>query len=299
MKRIIICSAVLFAATMISAQELKTYSGSFKGGEATYTYYETDDGRIFEGDFHWKGDGARPGEWQREGKIDIVGKFNNNKRDGLWVYTATMNERTEVLKANYIDGIPDGKYEFVRNRFSDKSKDCLSTTKKNGRLNGPVKIECPDVIITGEYTQNTRTGVWEKKFPNGSYYHIVCNGAKLPKESRNVNVDEKCDESFFYDVEDGSKKFVTESPESQLEITLLEISSGLECGHVKFGIEIPKEKPTSNGNTVISQSNSQGTSERALTPEEVKLLYEREKAKKETEQLRVNLERFGFRKKKK
>ena len=54
-----------------------------------------------------------------------------------------------------------------------------------------------------------------------------------------------------------------------------------------------------NESTSMSQSNTQGTSQRALSPEEVKILYEREKAKNEAEQLRVNLERFGFRKKKK
>ncbi len=413
MKRINIFAAVLFTAITLSAQELKTYSGSFKGGQATYTYYETDDGRVYDGKFHWKsnlGDG------------EMTGTFKNNKRDGLWIYTY----RESTFKVNYVNGIPNGKFE-IKGNFWGLEECTLSATMINGRANGPVKIEESNSVITGEYNQNKRIGVWERRFLNGSYYHVLCKGSKAPYYNNYINEDsylanEVRDGNFFYDMEDGKKYKTTEEKMlstkggGQIEVIIFTVCINLEtlindfgdfgivipevseeekksddndyiysslsipeydqaqfpggdeecikwlnehmkypdvckenkvqgCVFVDFVVNkdgsivnvevdespdlnlskeaerlikmMPKWKPAKRNNkmvrsrvsipvdfrlnesTSMSQSNTQGTSQRALSPEEVKILYEREKAKNEAEQLRVNLERFGFRKKKK
>ena len=324
MKRIFISAAVLIAAVTLSAQELKTYSGSFKGGEATYTYYENDDGRVFEGKFQWK---VAPFFYNlNDSKLEIVGSFKNNMRDGLWTYTVTdKKEILRVHKVNYSQGVPNGKYEFKGKILGEYA---LSTTMKNGKADGPVRIKLPNSVITGEYTQNTRTGVWERKFSNGSFYHIKCDSSKASYYVSEYWGDWKCygrkqEGNFFYDVEDGRKSVATEydmlyAPDHAVPISPSENEIGgvtypvdatihnnclsLER-HFDFGIVIPKEepKPIPSGNSAKSQSNIHGTSEPALSTEEIILRYKQNNAKTETEKLRENLERLGFsfRKKKK
>lgn len=222
MRQIIIIMAAIIAVTASKAQELKTYSGRFKNGVATYSYFENDDGRVFEGEFHWKGSGTAPGYITYKGDVDITGNFKNNKRDGLWIYTVTNREkRVNILKVNYDDGIPEGEYVYEENwdpSFFVGVKNKLSTSMHNGMPNGTVKIEMGNSVITGEYIQGTRTGTWKAVFPNGSYYHIVCNGSvvetKTDKYKTKVYDDRKReirDGNFFYDVEDGSKKKATEN----------------------------------------------------------------------------------------
>lgn len=318
MKRIFISAAVLIAVVTLSAQELKTYSGSFKGGQATYTYYEADNGRIFEGEFHWKEDSVQRGYIKTKASIkgigEIVGSFKNNKRNGLWTFTATNEYRlgkenvkkVNVLKVNYVDGIREGAFDFVQqfNDMTDEIEIHLLAAMKNGRVDGPVKIEMPNSVITGQYTHNTRTGVWERRFSNGSYYHIVCNGSKLFK-GYDVDLEEKREGNIFYDIEDGSKKAATEYDafgRGELDKSIFEAAMiDLETGRINLGLENPKEepKPIPSGNTTMSQSNMQGKSEPALSREEAILRYKQNNAKSETEKLRENLERLGFRKKKK
>ena len=306
--------SALMVATLSNAQELKTYSGSFKNGEATYTYYETDEGRVFQGEFHWKGNGARPGYMEYKGEVEIRGSFKNNKRDGLWTYTAT-NKLNEVntLKANYVDGVPDGIYEYEENWGMFNEKIILSATNKNGRVNGPVKIELPNSVITGEYTKDTRTGVWERKFKNGSYYHIVCKGSQL-YEGYDIHLEDEYEGNFVYDIEDGSKKKATEydmlrGGSGTVDKDIFEAACwNLERIHCigDKGIVIPQEEEPAQtestqipkGNSSVSQQNSQGTSAPALTREEAILRYRQNNAKTESEKLRENLERLGVRRKK-
>lgn len=311
MKRIIICAAALVATTTFSAQELKTYSGSFKGGHATYTYYETDAGRIFEGKFHWKGNGARPGYLEYKGEVEITGSFKNNKRDGLWIYTATNKQnRVNTLKANYVDGVREGKYEYEENwgRFFNEKK-TFSAMMKNGRADGPVTIEVPKSVITGEYTQNKRTGVWERKFSNGSYYHVICKGSDLSEGTTGKSwhlIYEKYEGNFFYDIEDGSKKMITVKDmlgkgDFLIDTQIFDACRDLETSRVEFGIDYPKklQKDTPNGNTAMSQPSGQETSEPAISREEAILRYKQNNTKTEAEKPRNILEIFGFRKKKK
>ena len=281
MKRIIIIMAALIAMTASKAQELKTYSGHFKSGEATYTYYENDEGRVFEGEFCWKGPGLKPGTYGYNGDVEITGNFKNNKRDGLWVYTRTDNKRAtgvNILKVNYIDGVPEGKYEYEETWGSHTlvhGKISLSTSMKNGRPNGSVKIECPNsYIITGEYTQGTRTGVWKKEYPSGSYYHIVCNGSSVKTERYRTpsnwdKIHEKRDGNFFYNIEDGSKNKASEYDMMSTGGDLFDETILDDCWELEtlyslnnFYIIIPKEEPeqTAKVNKATSQQDNQMTS---------------------------------------
>ena len=300
MKRMFIFIAVIFATSVLSCQDLKTYSGSFKGGEATYSYYENDDGRVFEGEFHWKGNGARPGYLEYKGDVEIEGSFKNNKRDGLWIYTATDKQnRVNTLKANYVNGVLEGNYEYEENWGIFNEKIILSTTNKNGRVDGYVRIEVPNSIITGNYAQGTRVGVWERKFTNGSYFHVVCNGSKLYKfddfgPGTETDYDKR-EGNIFYDVEDGSKNMATEDMMlngGEIDKDIFDACLDLERIHClgDKGIVIPDEKPISapTGNVAMPQPSSQGTSAPAGNRKGLIGVTS------ESERLRENLDKLGI-----
>ena len=259
MKRIFICVAVLFATTTLVSQELKTYSGSFKGGQATYTYYENDDGRIFDGEFHWKGNGARPGYLEYKGEVEIVGSFKDSKRIGLWIYTATDEQnRVNTLKANYVNGVPEGKFEYEENWGLFDEKKTLFATMKNGRADGPVKIEMPNSVITGNYAQNTRVGVWERKYTGGSYCHVVCKGSDLLNDmGRSWDLlHEEREGNIYYDIEDGSKRIITVKDmlyagDHTIDRELFDACRDLETHRIDFGIVIPKNLSFTNDDAPI------------------------------------------------
>lgn len=259
MKRMFLFIAAFFAVSVLSCQELKTYSGGFKGGEATYTYYENDDGRVFEGKFHWKGNGNRPGYLENKGEVEIKGSFKNNKRDGLWIYTATDKQnRVNILKANYVNGVPEGIYEYEENWGMFNEKKALSATNKNGRADGSVKIELPNSVITGNYAQSTRVGVWERKFTNGSYFHVVCKGSHIDEEiGRSWDLlNEKREGNFFYDIEDGSKKIITVgnmlyAGDVTIDGELFDACWDLETHRIDFGIVIPENLSFTNDDAPI------------------------------------------------
>ena len=189
MKRITLIIAVLLTITALCAQEHKTYSGNFLGGKATYSYYEKEEGRIFDGDFHWK-----------IGQYEMSGKFKNDKRDGLWTYS---NSFGDILKINYVDGMKDGLCEFKGNTISYSEVD-YQVNFKDGRENGPIKYQTKGTIITGEYAQGFMTGVWERKFNDGSYAHAeFLDDNPIPFPNNN----------YIYNNQDGSKTQIEENDE--------------------------------------------------------------------------------------
>lgn len=83
-----------------NAQTLKTYSGKFQGGQATYTYRDNPNGgRIFEGKFTYI---------SGSGNLQITGSYKNDKKDGLWTY----KDGTDLLKIHYKEGVRNGSYIY-------------------------------------------------------------------------------------------------------------------------------------------------------------------------------------------
>lgn len=83
-----------------NAQSLKTYSGKFQGGQATYTYRDNPEGgRIFEGKFTYVG---------RNGNFRVTGTYKNDKKDGLWTY----KNGTDLLKIHYKEGVRNGSFSY-------------------------------------------------------------------------------------------------------------------------------------------------------------------------------------------
>src|SRR5579863_6751072 len=65
-----------------SKRAIKTYTGPFENGTATYQYYENEKlERIYQGNFSYK----QPG-------VIVTGKFKNNKREGTWKFIIKGND---------------------------------------------------------------------------------------------------------------------------------------------------------------------------------------------------------------
>lgn len=116
---------LLFNVLILNAQALKTYSGKYKFGTATYTYKDNPEGgRIYEGDFVYV---------RNNGMDKVTGKFKNDRKEGKWTYTSRSSLMSmPVLKATYKNGMLDGPYQYT------SKDDCISLTISNGRFMGDV-----------------------------------------------------------------------------------------------------------------------------------------------------------------
>lgn len=141
----------------VVSQTLKTYSGVFKDGQATYTYKDkSGGGRIYEGWFNYTCQ-----------DIKVVGNYKNDKKDGLWVYVT--NEGT--LKVNYKDGMLDGSYGYetkvTRQSASYSAVTKISLTFNKNRLVGNVTasgsfgLGLGSGTLKGQFDGNGNpTGTW-------------------------------------------------------------------------------------------------------------------------------------------
>jgi hypothetical protein len=65
----------------VSSQTLKTYTGNYEDGSATYQYYENKDyERVYHGTFKYS-----------ESNLTVIGQFKNNLKDGFWSYEYKNN----------------------------------------------------------------------------------------------------------------------------------------------------------------------------------------------------------------
>ena len=119
---------ILFLITFLSvwnvsiAQSLKTYSGKYQKGTATYSYNDNPaGGRIYEGDFVYTAPHCK-----------IAGQFKNNKKNGQWIYEGYK----QSLKLSYKDGVLDGMYQFIRGGNNIRA---LLLTIKDGKFVGSAK----------------------------------------------------------------------------------------------------------------------------------------------------------------
>ena len=91
-----------------NCQNLKTYSGIYEKGNATYQYYENKDyERVLQGAFSYKSKSYDYSYFEQ----DITGIFKENFKDGLWTAkkTRTLNDlRNGEIK---LTEILSGKYE--------------------------------------------------------------------------------------------------------------------------------------------------------------------------------------------
>lgn len=145
MKRIIISAALTMLTVQVSVgQTLKTYSGLYEGGRATYTYYEDENGeRVKHGKFTYnkgnKGIGVGSGSMRGVNvsyttTVSASGNYKNGVKNGTWTYknrTASGSYTFANFSAviNYVDGSMEGTLTNAGKTFQ----------MKNNRITGQVK----------------------------------------------------------------------------------------------------------------------------------------------------------------
>ena len=198
MKRIIISTLLLMLMTQVSiGQTLKTYSGLYEGGQATYTYYEDENGgRVKHGKFTYnksdKGVGVERGMNIPYTKIlSASGNYKNGVKDGTWTY----EDKTEGGKIkfagfsaiiNYVNGRMEGTLVHEGAMFQ----------MKNNRITGPVKkterTQNQDWTISGQFDDDGfPDGNWKKDYKlNGNPYvdtEKYVHGLLVAKQTQNVS----------------------------------------------------------------------------------------------------------------
>ena len=113
MKYLFLITIYLFFNNLFS-QQLKTYSGPYKNGVATYKYYENKSKeKVLNGDFKYISN-----------NIEIIGKFENNKKTGKWKYSRKnyqFNDNDLFFTGTYVNDFKDGAWLFNR-YFTNKGK---------------------------------------------------------------------------------------------------------------------------------------------------------------------------------
>lgn len=179
---------LLFALSMAvgngMGQTLKTYSGLYEGGKATYTYYEDENGeRVKHGKFTYdKGiEGSGVGIGAASGRMmsyttthHVSGNYKNNMKDGEWIYKRQTKSGDHIFGAfsaviNYAEGNMQGllNSESVGYQFQ----------MKNNRIIGPVtktvKEKNENWSISGQFDDDGfPDGVWTKKYESGGNLYI-------------------------------------------------------------------------------------------------------------------------------
>lgn len=159
--------SILLSVTslFVFAQAKQTYNGSFKGGTATYSYYDSPNGRIYDGEFTFSSN------YLQSGFRKITGSFTNNLRDGEWhfveQFTSTTNttsaRKGDVLKSelicSYENGNRQGKWEHI-NYLNGKEVFHATYYADNNYMDGDVTY-----VDNNKYERTEVTGRLKKGKP--------------------------------------------------------------------------------------------------------------------------------------
>lgn len=143
----------------LQAQTLKTYSGPYGKGTATYQYYEDNNGeRVYHGTFSYKG---------LEGTIKIVGSYKNGKRNGNWVGTLENHfylllTMTGTIQVNYLNGNREGISTYTLTRNVDKFD------------------------VSGKETETCKIN-FKNNIPSGEYYRTITSKVNSNAGKRDIN----------------------------------------------------------------------------------------------------------------
>lgn len=128
MKHVLFILLLAVVPQIITAQELKTYKGLYKGGQATYTYYEAESGeRIYHGPFNWT---------NTQKTLTVNGRYRNDKKEGQWVYQEKYPQLILRQTANYRNGQMEGKLimEKTTNRLGKVNREVQSYEVRHNRV---------------------------------------------------------------------------------------------------------------------------------------------------------------------
>lgn len=201
MKQIIISIVLMtLAVQSCMSQTLKTYSGMYEGGKATYTYYEDENGeRVKHGKFSYsninKGIGVGGGmSVSYATTISASGNYKDGLKDGKWTYKNKTAGGGVVFSdfsaiVNYMDGHMEGTLTNKGTTFQ----------MKNNRITGQVrkvkKTQNEDWTMSGQFDEDGfPDGTWTKNYKSyGNLYVDIekyVHGILVAKQTKNESTGE-------------------------------------------------------------------------------------------------------------
>jgi len=194
MKILITLLTVLIYNTSIVGQTVKTYTGTFENGKATYQYYENKDyERIFDGTFTHNNN-QKDGYFTNLTYHTTSGRYKNNKKTGPWEekwsskepkYPDSYSEGS--IKGSYDSSMKIGKWicdsksvsgakVVVKNITLNFKKNVLVGAVSSGTyMNGNLSA---DGIFEGEWNIKNKENEYIAEFYNGIFIKLIVRGSE-------------------------------------------------------------------------------------------------------------------------
>jgi len=183
MKFILYSFVFLFCTSLSFGQIIKTYSGKYEKGTATYQYYENENyERVLHGNFSYQ-----------ESEFQIAGQYNNNLRNGLWKASTSLQRGwgkgasiiTQLVTATYKNGKLDGLCTYKK--MNATAKAILATSTANFKNN----------MIVGSYKFDS----YVDKYENNSKFSIDCSFTKDGFLEGTLKIDYNYDGTEYQDIQ--------------------------------------------------------------------------------------------------
>lgn len=125
-----------------TSQTLKTYSGKYDNGTASYSYYEENDQRIYQGDFKYE-------EKDEFNSFNVKGSFTKGKKSGVWLFTRTQASGT-FLGTKYNGYIENASINFVNGK-REGACSLKKVENKTGKILKEITCNFSNNQISGNY----------------------------------------------------------------------------------------------------------------------------------------------------
>ncbi|MCH7414491.1 hypothetical protein MM213_13410 [Belliella sp. R4-6] len=210
------------------------YKGEYKfnniSGNATFQLVEGQEGAMLkQGEFYFVRSEKDIDDETRFLKTIIQGFYESDKKSGLWEYLDESHqiELKDVvdfkvvsdlassqikLTANYLNGVPNGKWVFEENEFSDGSLKKKAQAEEFLFNNGDIQGKFQFKSFIGNFTQFIRGELKDNGVMHGEWTMVYQEDGKLISEVRNyedgfllglvkrdLNDDEVIDEVVFFE----------------------------------------------------------------------------------------------------
>lgn len=229
---IFLCASAFIISSETHAQ--KEYKGDYKfnniNGNATFQFIEGPEGSVIrQGDFSFVRKERDPADKTRFLKTEVNGVYEQGKKRGSWYYldedhqlelldvvdfelVSDLKSSQIKLNAEYVNGIPNGKWVFEENEFSEgrlkKKAQAEEFLFKNGDLQGKFQFKS----FVGDYTHFIKGELKDNGIMNGEWTFVYLDKGKLISEvrkyengfllglvKRDLNDDEVVEEQVFFE----------------------------------------------------------------------------------------------------
>ncbi|AFL84802.1 hypothetical protein Belba_2236 [Belliella baltica DSM 15883] len=226
--------SVSFFMISYKSQGQKEYQGEYKfnniNGKAKFQFVEDTDGKVIkQGEFSFVRKESDPKDKTRFLKTEIKGVYEQDKKKGSWTYLdedhqleledivdfeliSNLESIQIKLEANYVNGIPNGKWKFEENEFSEGSLNKKAQAEeflfKDGDIQGKFQFKS----FTDDYTQFIRGELKDDGIMNGEWTFVYEAEGRLVSEvrkyedgfllglvKRDLNNDDVIEEQVFFE----------------------------------------------------------------------------------------------------